>query len=427
VANIYKSRYDSSGGSLLLVLVSGGYVVARRFGLVGPVPELRNGVVTAFEGLPRGSRPVFVVLFVVLGLLGGLWLVAKLGYRSLKWGSRLNSKSGSSSLLIVGVVAGVCMLAVAFGMSLAVLGGTTSMWESDSGAAGTASDLQEAGMSSSLDAAVEGDTLGPASMRSVDGQCSRPSGTDHDGDRLPDAWERRGSTPDGTPLPDADPDRKDLYIQPIYEPGAERFTDEEKVQLRRVWDEMPVTNPSGGTGIELHFVDRWPNQGRVENPITADRNIRSVREEYYTHEGMGGGHCRYHLVAVGTVTSESVAGYGDTPGFVSVVDSTRNPSYNGSVTFRVAVTTHELLHNTAGRVNGNAHPGTGWLGTGGEYLGSGTKQDLDDGFAPPKSYWGTGRENGEQRSRSASAHPVGEAPDIAARSETCGAVTSASP
>lgn len=368
-------------------LAGSGYAGALRLGVVSP-PVSVDALVDAVGRLPREA---LLVGGAVLGLVTAgavLWLAAALGYRLLRLFSRVGGRGGSSSPKAVFAVGSVILLGLCFGSMLLVLGGTSSMWDSDTGATGVASDVQRAGMSSSISAAVEGDTVAPASISDATGRCSRPTGVDSDGDRLPDAWERNESTPDGAPLPDADPDRKDIYVQPIYAAGAERFTATEKAQLRRVWAEMPVSNPGGETGIALHFVDRVPDGGRVESPIAIANDLQPVRDRYYTRETMGAGRCRYHLVAVGTVAGDSLAGYGDRPGFVSVVDAERVPSYNGSVTFRVAVTTHELLHNTAGLVGGRSHPGSGWLGTGGEYLGNETKQDLDDGFAPPRAYWG---------------------------------------
>ncbi|MBV0901655.1 hypothetical protein [Haloarcula salina] len=371
----------------VLVLAGGAYAGTLRLGVVAP-PSLSVGALV--DAIGRLPREALLVGGAVLGLVTAgavLWLAATLGYRLFRLGARL-APGGPSSPKAVFAVGSVVLLAVCFGSMLLVLGGTGSMWDSDAGATGVASDVQRAGMSSSIGAAVEGDTVAPASLSNATGRCSRPTGVDSDGDRLPDAWERNESTPDGAPLPDADPDRKDVYVQPIYAAGAERFTATEKAQLRRVWDEMPVSNPGGETGIALHFVDRVPDGGRMESPIAIANDLQPVRDRYYTRETMGAGRCRYHLVAVGTVAGDSLAGYGDRPGFVSIVDAERVPAYNGSVTFRVAVTTHELLHNTAGLVGGQSHPGSGWLGTGGEYLGNETKRDLDDGFAPPRAYWG---------------------------------------
>jgi len=55
------------------------------------------------------------------------------------------------------------------------------------------------------------------------------------------------------------------------------------------------------------------------------------------------------------------------------------------VSLRVAITTHELLHNVVGRVNGGYHTSSGWLspraGPDSEHLTGETEAQLDAGFA----------------------------------------------
>lgn len=360
----------------LVTLLGGGFVVAIATGVIEPLAMTRDGI--ALDQQPQWVTTGLGVALTLLVIGAGLWLVVKLvrGYLTLH--GQLIGTGGSSPLLAFGIVSS-CLIAACFGAALLLMGGTTSLWESGSGVTETVNELEEAGISQSV---LEGDTVQQTIAGNTYSRCSQPSGTDSDGDRIPDEWERRGSTPGGAPLPDADPDRKDIYVQPIYADGAERFTSEEKQQLRDVWDRMSVSNPSGESGIALHFVDQIPNDGRVEGDISIYDDLSTVSEQYYNEETIGAGVCTYHLVAVGAVRDDSAAGYGESPGYVSIVESTRRPEYSGSVSFRGFITTHELLHNVVGRVDGDPHPGSGWLGGNNERLGRETRDELDGGFAP---------------------------------------------
>lgn len=365
---------------VLLPLVGSGYAVARQTGVLD-IEGPWQPVVTAISRLPAGSHVGMAALagaFVVLVVLVGVQLVV--------WLFRLASGGATSSTLFVFALVTVLMLSMFTGAAALFAGGGTSMWESDSGVTGAASKTF-----SGESVSVEGDTIGGGDLSGVGSSCAAPEGPDTDGDRLPDEWERSGEIPGGAPLPDADPQRKDIYIQPVYADGADRLTETEKRQLKRVWAEMPVQNPSGETGIALHFVDRMPNGGRVSDEITVRDDLRPVRAQYYNERTLGSGYCRYHLLAVGSVTDGSAIGKGEAPGYVTVVESDVPSGYNGSVSLRVFTVTHELLHNVVGRVGGGYHTDRGWLipefNPNNEYLSNRTARILEDGFAPPRQYW----------------------------------------
>jgi len=388
----------SSDGRLIglrgmLALGSAGYVVARQAGVVDPASGPLDPVVETAGTLP-GAAPIAVA--AVVGLLGGfsLWLVLVALVRIPKALVRLHGSNGTSPMLIMlGVTGGVLLASVLVAGAL-LAADTGSLWGGD-GVTGSADEVEDEDVPSLEDAqdlpslediSLDGDGVSLPGVSDTYSGCSEPTGADTDGDRLPDRWEEAGETPDGTPLPGADPDRKDIYVQPLYEEGAEQFTAREKRQLRRVWEQMPVSNPSGETGIALHFVAQAPDN-QVDDAITVRNSLQQVRTQYYNEGTMGAGVCQYHLVAVGTVTGGSDVGKGEVPGYVTVVDSTRRPSYEGSVTLRVAITTHELLHNVAGRVGPGYHTDDGWLaptvGPNSEFLGSEATAKLDDGFASP--------------------------------------------
>ncbi|WP_336002392.1 hypothetical protein [Halorientalis halophila] len=230
------------------------------------------------------------------------------------------------------------------------------------------------------DAATTGDGAA-ADERAYD----RP-GPDADGDRLPDEWEERGRTADGAALPNADPDRMDLYVQLNYGYYTHPLNDREKRALKSVWAEMPVENPDGSTGIALHIDDdgRDGYGGPVGSEVVISGTDGAEIHQYYTAENLGPRRCVYHQVVVGEIDGGDRPGFGSAPGFGSVIDDQRRAT-DGSVPFRVQVITHELLHNVVGEVDGGTHTDAGWLspsvGADDEFLSDATAAELDDGFA----------------------------------------------
>jgi hypothetical protein len=207
---------------------------------------------------------------------------------------------------------------------------------------------------------------------------ARPS-PDRDGDRLLDGWERAGQTPDGVPLPDADPDRKDLYVQVLYSDGVTTLTDAERERLRTIWARMPVSNPDGSTGIAIHVVDERQLETRVETYEPEKELIRSR----YDHEHLQGAECVYYQTTFADITHPKLGGRGALGGYVSIVDGTDTAAIEGRSN-RVAFLTHELLHNTAGDVEGRPHTTSGWLSSqydGSEaHLSAATTAELEAGF-----------------------------------------------
>ena len=85
----------------LLILSTGGYVVARQRNLLDPIQFPGEAVGRVFGNLPQELQIVLVLLFVVLGFVVGLWVLVKVGYRVLTLAAKLHAKSGSSSPLVV--------------------------------------------------------------------------------------------------------------------------------------------------------------------------------------------------------------------------------------------------------------------------------------------------------------------------------------
>ncbi|MCT9097539.1 hypothetical protein [Haloarchaeobius sp. HME9146] len=190
---------------------------------------------------------------------------------------------------------------------------------------------------------------------SIGGTPDRPA-PDRDGDLLADSWERAGELPDGTPLPGADPDRKDIYVYLSYGSNVERLTQGEKIRLKRIWAEMPVSNPDGSTGIDLHIV----RADRLDHAVTVESVDAEAVRGHYTRERLDGGLCTYYGVTVGELDAGRYLGLGDAPGYASVVHRDA-PWYAHNGTGVSGVITHELLHNVAGRVGEDGHTGAGWL------------------------------------------------------------------
>jgi hypothetical protein len=207
---------------------------------------------------------------------------------------------------------------------------------------------------------------------------ARPS-PDRDGDRLLDGWERAGRTPDGVALPGADPDRKDLYLQVVYGDGISPLTEAERTRLRDIWARMPVSNPDGSSGIALHVVD----ERHLDEPVRSYEPSKELIRSRYDSDHLRGAECVYYQTTFADITHPKLGGRGALGGYVSIVDGTDTAVRDGRSN-RVAFLTHELLHNTAGHVEGRSHTTTGWLsaqydGTD-AHLAPATADDLEAGF-----------------------------------------------
>lgn len=164
---------------------------------------------------------------------------------------------------------------------------------------------------------------------------------DTDGDRIPDAWEQTGQTDTGVPVPEADPERKDLYVIVLYSDGVKPMSGEEKRNLRRTWANMPVDNPDGSTGVDLHIVDSEPIGGQLNSRVYADgqEGMEHVMRQTYDDTDFGGRECLYHVAVAADVEGQH-GGIGTAPGYTVVFD--------GNGRFRSDMLTHELLHNIVG-------------------------------------------------------------------------------
>jgi len=207
---------------------------------------------------------------------------------------------------------------------------------------------------------------------------------DADQDRIPDSWERAGNTAGGAPLPGADPNQMDLYVQVVSANNVQPLTDRERSQLQTIWAEMSVG--SDASGIDLHFVDTQ----QLDESITIEGSpgdFDDLKSEYYSTIAPEA--CVYHTVMLVDVTGEDVAGRGHAPGYFLFADGTLLGS--STYTHRVTSITHELLHNVIGEFDGGyVHTTEGWLSTDYDtYLSERTREHLNStGLSKAKSYDG---------------------------------------
>jgi hypothetical protein len=251
---------------------------------------------------------------------------------------------------------------------------------------GAIGDLGESGAVSGADDIAGDPNAGVFAGDVVATRPAAPATNDTDGDGIPDAWERAGETPSGAALPGADPQRKDLYVVVGHGEESSPLSDSERQQLRSIWDRMPVSNPDGSTGIRLHLTTE---QGPVSG-ATVGVNGTEYRG-LYSPDRLGPRRCTYRYVALGSVSSDRTAVRVDAPGYAGVVDGQLRSEYTGSASFRVAATTHALLHMVAGELSGGYHTSDGWLTTGSptEQLSRTTADHLNaTGFRSSSAYAG---------------------------------------
>lgn len=353
----------------LLLLVGIAYaILPEQVGaLLSPgISLLADGVMWANTNLPR---PVFLIaIFLVTTIVSILIAIsfARVFYRLL-------SNAGPRVTFVwrkVTPSTPIGKIAFAFGVMIAFLIG--SVWAlpyaigdlNENSTVAGADDIVNKSNEVALVTELDGDSI-PAGPGGGAGQeyegppYQRPT-PDADGDRLKDSWERQGELPNGVPLPNADPQRMDLYVQFNYGGGTIPLSADEKQRLRQYWADMPVENPDGSEGITLHITDSRPRGGPVGERVTVSGTSGEEIFQYYTRRYMGQRRCQYHQVVLGEVQRSSVVGIANTPGFASVVDG-RASAYDGNMTARAWVITHELLHNVAGNVGTDGHVQEGWL------------------------------------------------------------------
>ena len=360
--------------------------LVTAFFVVSLVPETvlwaanaaRTTWLNAWAGVGQPiPRPVLVgllMLFFLLVSFGVIFGIVRLftsvgastGERVAGWYDRATPDSPQTKALVFMVgfvvvfIVGIAVFAPALAASLA----------SDTGANDFVDDLEDGNYGNQLDQLFATDTVRP-----TNGTVTLGGENDTDGDGLPDAWERAGRTPDGVALPEASPNRTDLYVQISYAGDVTALSDGERQRLESVWADMPVENPDGSTGVDLHITE-----GRLADSVedTPEQLSRLSSPAY-----LGERSCVYRHVVLGELDTTDRIGLAETPGYAALYDGSRFPGHDGDVPFRSAMVTHGLLHTVVGDVDGGVHVAGTWLDqpdSDNGRLSAATAAALEDGF-----------------------------------------------
>jgi hypothetical protein len=111
---------------------------------------------------------------------------------------------------------------------------------------------------------------------------TNPYNSDTDGDSISDAAELFGSNGVDLPFFGADPTRKDLFIEADYYPGLAPYPAAINI-VRGAFENAPVGNPDGSSGISLHIdVNQQIANADVNNnlsPLWADFDV--IKNRYF--------------------------------------------------------------------------------------------------------------------------------------------------
>jgi hypothetical protein len=181
---------------------------------------------------------------------------------------------------------------------------------------------------------------------------------------------------------------KDLFVRVDYAPGIDRLSAAERSALAERFGSMPVANPDGSEGVDLHLVEGDRLDERVT--VGSDDEFERLRERYYDEADLGASRCVYHRTLLVYTEGGEYLGVGAAPGYFSVAGGRDRSRVEGALTARSATLVHELLHNVVGELSDPAtldgyHTDGGWLAHqagGGRYLSEPVADQLSTaGFA----------------------------------------------
>ena len=181
----------------------------------------------------------------------------------------------------VGVVVLVALLLA--GVVFPVAGTSPQASTASGGGAGTPDVQQAQAGSNATD--TDGDGLSDSLERSVYG--TDPTDPDTDGDGYPDGMEVRCEQA----LPGADPLRTDIYVE-VDSTQSTTLSDSVRTSIVETFENAPVSNPDGSTGIDIHLVTDDTNlsaNGTVHSkPRSGARNdIYDFRANHSEHRADG--------------------------------------------------------------------------------------------------------------------------------------------
>lgn len=175
-----------------------------------------------------------------------------------------------------------------------------------------------------------------------------PTIADTDGDQLLDGWEVQEETPNGAPLPDADPLHKDLYV--LISRGSESYAlqERERAQVRGAFKYMPVANPDGTEGITVHLVDGETLS--LRRTFTDKRTAEQALAANSTEAVLGARAGVYHHVILMRISEDAdFDGAAATPGRTVLVDEDERSPRDGTLPYRNRLIVRGLLQNIIGQ------------------------------------------------------------------------------
>lgn len=184
-------------------------------------------------------------------------------------------------------------------------------------------------------------------------------------------------------------DKKDIRVVVVYGNNIRELSSDEKENLEEIWDRMDISNPSNSSGINFQLVDEVRADENLYIPSdSSDSDRGSLLDEWY-EKYVDQSRCGdYHMVVLGEVRLDEFGGWGDAPGYSSIVDGRGSNRYGLGYSDRTRLITHELLHNIVGDINGDhvqgdsKHTSEGWLSetvsSDDEYLSSSVADQLSN-------------------------------------------------
>jgi hypothetical protein len=148
-------------------------------------------------------------------------------------------------------------------------------------------------------------------------------------------------TDGGVELPNADPLSMDLYVQVSYAESAENKSESFFDGFREQFSEMPVENPDGTEGIDVHVTEGpWLD----ESVTFTGSNYQLIKFDHY-EDNVGERADVYHNVMfVAFEDDVGYDGYGDVGGDFSIVETDMDDRNQRNMMV------HELLHNVVGEI-----------------------------------------------------------------------------
>ncbi|WP_158058199.1 hypothetical protein [Halorussus halophilus] len=240
---------------------------------------------------------------------------------------------------------------------------------------------------------ADSDGDGLSDKREVNGPLD-PTLADTDGDNLLDGWEVRGESPKGADLSEADPLHKDMFVHVIYLRNTEYTLPFSVFDNVEEWyADMPVQNPDGETGINVHFtdeeridrsIDEWEHDdGTTTHGVSGFMAMREFYNQNTIGENTGS-----HFLVVMAGDGVPIRGSGNAGGSKTNIVTPWLGSERDDARRKAHTITHELLHNVVREIggrdcNGQMHTCEGFLSYENDYyLSQKSAQKLNQrGFA----------------------------------------------